>query len=1507
MTRTPRSGPRARTSRVRTPPDQAGTARTAHAPPEDAPAADPAPATGIRIEVAPELIGGLLYGRQDTSLRGRVIAPAPITAVSLSVAGQELGELRYPIAHEAAAPAGPEPPCTQSFAFTIARPSAAAAPGFGFSLSAHTADGRSCRADFTARHDPNGEPGQLASGPSWAAADPAPAAPVIGYVERAALDPSGNLVVNGWAVAAAPVVAVQALLGGARVGSAVLGGTRDDVAAYYGQYPNAARAGFAMAMPLGPATGGGSLAVHVIAADGAGLQMVVPLERPSRIDLPPPAAAAPAAAAGSGGLSAERRRIHMFCDVAELRDDGTLSLSGWAVSAVGIAAVAVLMDDAPLGEAETGLPRPDVAETFVTVPMARYPGFTFATAVALPVSAESRVKLLIRNGLGDVEEVWIAPERTTSSVAAAGDPALNDPSRFRLEIDRPILVDGIMVEPVSSRLTIEGWALSRSPLAEIAVYVDGHRRGEAHYGLARQDVEQALPDWPNALRSGFAYHCPPRLLRNGDHRVELVLRADDGTSLTRGFRISVNRSIADDEGQTIRNRIEQSEGMALGRALARLDARPSFRLLIRDAGSAAPEALAATLASLRAQTAVAAGPTGCHVELLAGDAAAATRLRRALAAAGADILHVSVAAPAGTARTETAAWPPPAVADQVLCGVLAAGDELDAAALAELALARALHPDTEFLYADEVRISPASQQREPFFKPDFAPALLLSTNYIGRPWLATAGLLRRAGASLRGILAAGEYDLVLRCTEQANRVGHLPKLLCRRGAATQDDAPAERAALAAAAARRGIDARLQEGRAPGTWRLRRQVGETGLVSIIIPTNGAGGHVETCIRTLRARTRHRNFELVCIENIPDRRAPLRGFLRDHADVVVAAPAAFNWSRFNNLAAAKARGAYLLFLNDDIEVEQDDWLDAMLEQAADPGVGVVGARLLYPDRTVQHAGMFLAGAGTGRHAFRFAADDDPGYFGLSLTTREVSAVTGACMLMRRTHYDALGGFDEAHEVINNDLDFCLRTAAAGRRVVYTPHACLIHHELASRGGLGEVFDTAGFEERWRARFAAGDPFHNPNLSTEHDDCRPNDEPLRLVHGGGARFAREDIRSILAVKVDHIGDFVSALPAIRRLKESFPAAAIRVLASPAAVQLAAMEPAIAEVIPFGFFHARSALGRAALDPAEFDALRARLSPYRFDLAIDLRKHLDTRELLQCSGARWLAGFDHMGQFPWLDIALEWEGDRALHPKRQHITEDLLRLADAVALGAGTGASRAVRPAAATPLPPALGALFDRPVICIHPGAGNVMKEWPREHYLALISLLLKAHPVNVVLIGGPDEAGTAAWLEASAADPARIGSIAGRLQLDALPGLLARCALFIGNDSGPKHIAAALGVPTVGIHSGTVDPTEWGPVGQDAVAVARAMSCAPCYLNRETDCPRALACIRGIAPGAVYRVCQPLLAPFGGLAAPPARNAAARPARTTAGRHARPAPASRAAKRVGAPTNRPVETTP
>ncbi len=184
----------------------------------------------------------------------------------------------------------------------------------------------------------------------------------------------------------------------------------------------------------------------------------------------------------------------------------------------------------------------------------------------------------------------------------------------------------------------------------------------------------------------------------------------------------------------------------------------------------------------------------------------------------------------------------------------------------------------------------------------------------------------------------------------------------------------------------------------------------------------------------------------------------------------------------------------------------------------------------------------------------------------------------------------------------------------------------------------------------------------LSTQADDYRPDDEPVQWVVPGTPLFTVSEIERILVVKLDHIGDFVTALPPIRRLRKIFPHARISVLAGPASSGFIPLEPCIDEFIPFSFFHERSQLGERELTKQDYTALGEQLRPYRFDLAVDLRKHPSTRDVLQYTGARFLAGYDYLGQFPFLDVALDWDGDRRLQRKRNHIVDDLVALVDAI-----------------------------------------------------------------------------------------------------------------------------------------------------------------------------------------------------------------------------------------------------
>jgi len=335
----------------------------------------------------------------------------------------------------------------------------------------------------------------------------------------------------------------------------------------------------------------------------------------------------------------------------------------------------------------------------------------------------------------------------------------------------------------------------------------------------------------------------------------------------------------------------------------------------------------------------------------------------------------------------------------VFLGILAAGDELSCDALLEVSVTCGMHRDCDFFYSDEGCINPATRVVESFFKPQWSPDLLLSTNYIGRFWCASREIFERSEATVADLLNFGEFDIVLRCSEQSRGIRHVPSVLCTSTASGLDSEAGIKRSLTRAIERRGIDGEIIAGYRPGTYRLKRRLVRQDLVSIIIPTCGSKGLIKRCVDTLRKTTAYRNFEIICVDNIPSADHQWKSWLRANADKVVAIEGPFNWSYFNNRGAEAAEGQFLLFLNDDVEIIDPGWLASLIEHAQRPEVGVVGAQLLYPDWTVQHGGMFLAGLGHARHAFRHRRHDDPGYFGLALTPRNVMAVTGACLMTRR----------------------------------------------------------------------------------------------------------------------------------------------------------------------------------------------------------------------------------------------------------------------------------------------------------------------------------------------------------------------------------------------------------------------------------------------------------------------------------------------------------------------------
>ena len=435
--------------------------------------------------------------------------------------------------------------------------------------------------------------------------------------------------------------------------------------------------------------------------------------------------------------------------------------------------------------------------------------------------------------------------------------------------------------------------------------------------------------------------------------------------------------------------------------------------------------------------------------------------------------------------------------------VLRLSDRLSKTALQRLSAAAAAVPDAPVIFGDEDQIDANGRRFAPWFKPDFGDDLFLCQNGFGRAvFFKTAVLHGLTVPSVAG-LDEGIYAAALEATLSSGRDPlHCPGILVHVGG-DQAVSPRARVLHLSGSTRRpvveGFVARRAslagtrvEGPDPcGFLRLHHPLPDpVPLVSIVIPTRDRQDLLEACINSLDRATSYRNKEVIILDNDSEEPATKAYFaaLSQRPDVrVIPAPGPFNYPRLINLGASQARGDLLMTLNNDIEAFEPDWLDEMVSQVSRPGVGLVGCLLLYPDRSVQHAGVIVGLSGVAGHMYADAAPDDPGHAGRIYVTQDLSAVTGACQLMRRSLFEQLGGLDERHlAVAYNDIDFCLRVREAGQRVIYTPHARLLHHHSASRGSdirIERLASVTWEREYMRTRWAHilfDDPFFNPNLS-------------------------------------------------------------------------------------------------------------------------------------------------------------------------------------------------------------------------------------------------------------------------------------------------------------------------------------------------------------------------------------------------------------------------------------------
>lgn len=683
------------------------------------------------------------------------------------------------------------------------------------------------------------------------------------------------------------------------------------------------------------------------------------------------------------------------------------------------------------------------------------------------------------------------PAATPSPAARPRLPDVEDDS-CGLVCDTPRVDDDAAQ---TGKLVVCGWTLTQSGVSRVEVQLAG-ATVSAVLGAARPDIARSYPDVPGSRTAGFMAEIDTTSAPNGLHLLSIRAYSRNGSMRelqvpvrvdhVSGFVTDYDRWIAEFETrnqpliQVMLRTFTQKPSISI--------LLPVYRTPLEVLRSAIDSVLAQSYSNWELCIADDGSQMPALEELLSDYAGKDSRIKLNLLKTNGGISRASEA-----------------------CRVMATGDfvalldhddELAPDALYYAVEAINLQPDSDLLYSDEDKIDENGRRYDAFFKPDWSPDLLLSENYICHLLVVRRSLLEQVGGFRGGFDGSQDYDLLLRLTDQTNRIAHIPRILYHwRSLPSSTASSSQQKGYAADAAQRAIQEALDRkgnsatvvpGAVPGRWRVRYALAQPPAVSIIIASGGKVEVLRDNLTSLFGKTAYANYEVIVIDNSkqdrikkligawPNAPRPLRYLDWRNKP--------FNYSVINNEAARHCTSPILLFLNDDTTVIAPGWLEAMVELAARSDVGAVGAKLLYPDGRIQHAGVVMGLFENCGHAFKGLAGDQQHYFDLPDVIRNVSAATGACLMTRAEVFREVGGFDEqVFAVAFNDIDLCLRIGQKGYRILYTPHALLHHHEAFSKTPADLVphpEEVRAMQEKWKAVIVA-DPFYSPNLTRIAED--------------------------------------------------------------------------------------------------------------------------------------------------------------------------------------------------------------------------------------------------------------------------------------------------------------------------------------------------------------------------------------------------------------------------------------
>jgi len=780
-----------------------------------------------------------------------------------------------------------------------------------------------------------------------------------------------------------------------------------------------------------------------------------------------------------------------------------LYVSGWFIDTMGLPVRGIRVRiGRQFFRANVGLPRDDVSAAYPKLPLSRRSGF----AVAIPLPRRTSKVFLQLQG---ADRIWRdfdshhvrhgdrpAEAPPPSQMAFFTAPSALNP-RFSFWVHVPDVID--------RRLRLAGWCFAKEGAqVEVVRARAGRRVTPGDFGIVRRDVALAHNNCPGSLHSGFLIRAS---IPRGRHQLVLEARSADGR-WEAFFETTIRRPVFRRGGPSLGSeaeiyahwidryeRLTRSDKRAIKEHVSTLSRRPRFSILLPTYESD-PRWLKRAIESVRQQF-------YSEWELcIADDASTKTagwKIVQRCARADGRIKILRRETRGGIAATSNDAL---SLATGEFVALLDHDDTIARPALYWAAAKLERNPALQLIYTDEDKIDEHDRRHSPYFKPEWNPDLFLAQNYLSHLTFLRTDLVRRVGGFRSSFDGSQDYDLFLRCSAQieADKIARIPRVLYHWRALPQSTAASTSAkeyahVAAVRAVQEHLDGRnIKASAEPREFGIYQRVryplpSEHPLVSIIIPSRDQSPLLEKCIASILHKSDYANFEIIIVENesVEEQTRELYRRLRQERRIrVIEAAGEFNFSRLINLGASHARGSIFLLLNNDVEIMNSDCLVELVSQVSRAEVGVVGARLWYPNGTLQHGGVILGAGGVASHIDSIRRDD-PGYFARQHLTQDFCAVTGACLMVQREVFEKLGGFDESRlPVTFNDVDFCLRGRELGWRIIYTPYAELTHHESVSRGVENTTekqrrfFNESEFLlKRW-GPLIQNDPSYNPNLS-------------------------------------------------------------------------------------------------------------------------------------------------------------------------------------------------------------------------------------------------------------------------------------------------------------------------------------------------------------------------------------------------------------------------------------------